>query len=75
MSRILSAEQVAHATRRTERVYSVLARVYDGFFDWALGPGRRYAVRRCSRTAHGIPRDGRRLRPLRAELCVPVWPI
>jgi phosphatidylethanolamine/phosphatidyl-N-methylethanolamine N-methyltransferase len=46
MSRILSAEQVADATRRTERVYSVLARVYDGFFDWALGPGRRYAVTR-----------------------------
>ena len=32
--------------RRTERVYSVLARVYDDFFDWALGPGRRYAVGR-----------------------------
>jgi phosphatidylethanolamine/phosphatidyl-N-methylethanolamine N-methyltransferase len=48
MSRILSAEQVADATRRTERVYSVLARVYDGFFDWALGPGRRYAVRRLA---------------------------
>jgi len=46
MSRILSAEQVAEASRRTERVYSVLARVYDGFFDWALGPGRRYAVKR-----------------------------
>jgi phosphatidylethanolamine/phosphatidyl-N-methylethanolamine N-methyltransferase len=46
MSRILSAEQVAEADRRTERVYSVLARVYDGFFDWALGPGRRYAVKR-----------------------------
>jgi phosphatidylethanolamine/phosphatidyl-N-methylethanolamine N-methyltransferase len=25
-------------------VYSVLARVYDDFFDWALGPGRRRAV-------------------------------
>lgn len=46
MSRFLSAEQVADATRRTEKVYSVLARVYDGFFDWALGPGRRYAVKR-----------------------------
>jgi len=46
MSPILSAEQVAEASRRTERVYSVLARVYDGFFDWALGPGRRYAVKR-----------------------------
>jgi phosphatidylethanolamine/phosphatidyl-N-methylethanolamine N-methyltransferase len=25
-------------------VYSILARVYDDFFDWALGPGRRQAV-------------------------------
>ena len=48
MSRSLSAEQVADATKRTERVYSVLARVYDGFFDWALGPGRRYAVKRLA---------------------------
>src|SRR5262245_60257224 len=39
-----TAEQVAIASRRVERVYSVLARVYDGFFDWALGPGRRRAV-------------------------------
>jgi phosphatidylethanolamine/phosphatidyl-N-methylethanolamine N-methyltransferase len=28
-----------------ERVYGVLARVYDDSFDWALGPGRRHAVR------------------------------
>ena len=46
MSRITSAEQVQHASRRVERVYGVLARVYDDFFDWALGPGRRYAVAR-----------------------------
>jgi len=41
-----TAERVATDLRRTERVYSVLARVYDGFFDWALGPGRRRAVSR-----------------------------
>ena len=46
MSRYSSAEQVADASRRVERVYGVLARVYDGFFDWALGPGRRHAVSR-----------------------------
>jgi len=46
MTRSLTAEQVAEASRRVERVYGVLARVYDGFFDWALGPGRRYAVSR-----------------------------
>ena len=39
-----TAERVALESRRVERVYSVLARVYDDFFDWALGPGRRYAV-------------------------------
>ena len=31
-------------SRRVERVYSILARVYDTAFDWALGPGRRIAV-------------------------------
>lgn len=41
-----SAEQVTIESRRVERVYSVLAGVYDGFFDWALGPGRRRAVAR-----------------------------
>ena len=46
MSRFSAAEQVAQDSRRVERVYGVLARVYDGFFDWALGPGRRYAVSR-----------------------------
>lgn len=46
MSRTTSAEQVQHASRRVERVYGVLARVYDDFFDWSLGPGRRYAVAR-----------------------------
>jgi len=44
MARATSAEYVAQASRRVERVYGVLARVYDAFFDWALGPGRRYAV-------------------------------
>jgi phosphatidylethanolamine/phosphatidyl-N-methylethanolamine N-methyltransferase len=29
-------------------VYSVLARVYDDWFDWALGPGRRDAVARLA---------------------------
>ena len=46
MSRSLTAEQIAEASRRVERVYGVLARIYDDFFDWALGPGRRYAVSR-----------------------------
>ena len=41
-----TAEEAAIESRRVERVYSVLARVYDGFFDWALGPGRRRAVAR-----------------------------
>jgi phosphatidylethanolamine/phosphatidyl-N-methylethanolamine N-methyltransferase len=41
-----TAERIETDSRRVERVYSVLARVYDGFFDWALGPGRRRAVGR-----------------------------
>lgn len=48
MSRMMSAEHVEDASRRVERVYGVLARVYDGFFDWALGPGRRAAVARLA---------------------------
>jgi phosphatidylethanolamine/phosphatidyl-N-methylethanolamine N-methyltransferase len=44
----MSAEHVAEASRRVERVYGVLARVYDGFFDWALGPGRVRAVARLA---------------------------
>ncbi|HEX4825458.1 MAG TPA: methyltransferase domain-containing protein [Candidatus Polarisedimenticolaceae bacterium] len=40
----MTVEYVDHASRRVERVYGVLARVYDDFFDWALGPGRRRAV-------------------------------
>ena len=44
MSRMIGAEEIRDASRRVERVYGVLARVYDGFFDWALGPGRRRAV-------------------------------
>lgn len=31
---------------RVQQVYGALARVYDGGFDWALGPGRRRAVAR-----------------------------
>ncbi len=46
MSRDTTAERVANDARRVERVYSVLARVYDDAFDWALGPGRRNAVSR-----------------------------
>jgi phosphatidylethanolamine/phosphatidyl-N-methylethanolamine N-methyltransferase len=48
MSRIMTAEHVADASRRVEKVYGVLARVYDDFFDWALGPGRRRAVSRLA---------------------------
>jgi phosphatidylethanolamine/phosphatidyl-N-methylethanolamine N-methyltransferase len=32
--------------RRVVKVYSALSRVYDLGFDWALGPGRRQALRR-----------------------------
>lgn len=46
MSRVSTPEEIAADSRRVELVYSVLARVYDGFFDWALGPGRRAAVSR-----------------------------
>lgn len=46
MTRMTGAEQVAEHAKRVERVYSTLARVYDAFFDWALGPGRRVAVSR-----------------------------
>lgn len=41
-----TAERVEAEGRRVERVYSVLAGVYDAFFDWALEPGRRRAVDR-----------------------------
>lgn len=53
--RTTSAEEVAVESRRVERVYSVLARVYDGFFDWALWPGRKRAIARLA----GVP--GRRV--------------
>lgn len=46
MQQVPTAERIAVESRRVERVYTVLARVYDGFFDWALGPGRRRAVAR-----------------------------
>lgn len=46
MSRYSAAERAALDSRRVRRVYSVLARVYDDCFDWALGPGRRQAVAR-----------------------------
>jgi phosphatidylethanolamine/phosphatidyl-N-methylethanolamine N-methyltransferase len=45
MSRTTAAERAEVDSRRVERVYAALARVYDGWFDWALGPGRRIAVR------------------------------
>lgn len=44
MARTSTADRAAIETRRAEKVYSLLARVYDDFFDWALGPGRRQAV-------------------------------
>jgi len=46
MARTSTADRAALETRRVEKVYSVLARVYDAGFDWALGPGRRRAVER-----------------------------
>lgn len=48
MERSRTADQVAVDHARTQRVYSVLARVYDAFFDWALTPGRHLAVSRLS---------------------------
>ncbi len=51
MSRYPTAERLEWESRRVERVYSVMARVYDGFFDWALGPGRRHAVGRLPAAA------------------------
>ena len=44
MSRSSAAERAAIESRRVERVYATLSRVYDDAFDWALGPGRRRAV-------------------------------
>jgi phosphatidylethanolamine/phosphatidyl-N-methylethanolamine N-methyltransferase len=46
MSRTSAAERAAIDSRRVQRVYEILARVYDDCFDWALGPGRRRAVSR-----------------------------
>jgi len=46
MSRYTAAERAAIESRRVERVYSVLSRIYDDSFDWALGPGRRRAISR-----------------------------
>jgi phosphatidylethanolamine/phosphatidyl-N-methylethanolamine N-methyltransferase len=46
MERSRTADRVAVDHRRTQAVYSVLAKVYDDFFDWALTPGRRLAVSR-----------------------------
>lgn len=45
LTRTTTPEKVEVDSRRVERVYAVLARVYDDFFDWALGPGRESAVR------------------------------
>jgi len=44
MSRSSVEDRVEIDSRRVEKVYSNLARVYDSAFDWALGPGRRIAV-------------------------------
>lgn len=46
MPRPTTAERVAVDSRRVVKVYSILARVYDAAFDWALGPGRRRALER-----------------------------
>jgi len=51
MARTSTADRAALETRRVEKVYSVLARVYDAGFDWALGPGRRRAVGRLPAAA------------------------
>lgn len=71
MSRVQSAEHVADASRRIVRVYGVLARVYDGFFDWALGPGRRYAVSQLT------PRAGERILEIGVGtgLSLPLYPV
>ena len=71
MSRVEGAEHIAHASRRVERVYGVLARVYDGFFDWALGPGRRDAV------AQLVPRAGERVLEVGVGtgLSLPLYPV
>jgi phosphatidylethanolamine/phosphatidyl-N-methylethanolamine N-methyltransferase len=71
MSRVGSTEYVADASRRVEKVYGVLARVYDGFFDWALGPGRRYAVSRL------MPHAGERVLEVGVGtgLSLPLYPV
>jgi phosphatidylethanolamine/phosphatidyl-N-methylethanolamine N-methyltransferase len=71
MLRAGSAEWVEDASRRVEKVYGVLARVYDGFFDWALGPGRRYAVSRL------LPRPGERILEVGVGtgLSLPLYPV
>ncbi len=46
MSRWSAVERAAIDSRRVERVYSMLSRIYDDAFDWALGPGRVEAVGR-----------------------------
>jgi phosphatidylethanolamine/phosphatidyl-N-methylethanolamine N-methyltransferase len=44
MARFTAPSGASIESRRVEKVYSVLSRVYDTAFDWALGPGRRRAV-------------------------------
>lgn len=44
MSRSSAAHRASIESQRVEKVYSILAKVYDDIFDWALGPGRRQAV-------------------------------
>lgn len=50
-----TAHRARSESRRTERVYSAMARVYDGFFDWALEPGRIRALEALA------PRSGDRV--------------
>lgn len=46
MSHETTARRSENEARQVERVYAILARAYDGGFDWALGPGRRKAIGR-----------------------------
>jgi len=46
MPRPSTVDRIALESRRVVKVYSILARVYDGVFDCVLGPGRRVALDR-----------------------------
>jgi phosphatidylethanolamine/phosphatidyl-N-methylethanolamine N-methyltransferase len=71
MSRAESAEYVADASRRVEKVYGVLARVYDHVSDWALRSGRRHAVSQLG------PRAGERILEVGVGtgLSLPLYPV